>query len=64
MFPDIIVHQRGDPDNLLLIEIKKAKSPNIDWHRHKLKAYLEELNYKAGVLLVFVTEVESNNGKT
>jgi hypothetical protein len=61
VFPDIIVHHRGVQENLLVIEIKKAKSPNIDWDRFKVEAYVRQLDYQSGVLLVFVTEVESRN---
>ena len=59
VFPDIIVHHRGIPDNLLVIEIKKSHSADIGWDEHKLDAYIRILDYKAGVLLVFVTKVKS-----
>lgn len=61
VFPDIIVHHRNIEDNLLVIEIKKAKSPDIGWDEHKLRAYIRELDYKAGVLLVLKTGVKSTH---
>jgi len=60
-FPDIIVHRRNTPMNLLVIEIKKSGGPDIGWDEHKLKACIRGLRYQAGLFLVFNTEVESKN---
>lgn len=47
VFPDIIVHKRGDQNNnLLVIEIKKASSlVSHDYDIEKLQAFKDELNY-------------------
>lgn len=54
VFPDIIVHHRGEDENLLVIEIKKANSnvPN-EFDLCKLREYKREdtLGYKYGVFL-------------
>jgi len=63
VFPDIIVHHRGVQENLLVIEIKKAKSPDIGWDERKLDAYIRELGYRIGLLLVFVTGKNSMKRK-
>ncbi len=50
VYPDIIVHKRGTSKNLLVIE---AKYENEDHGRdeEKIKSYLEEMNYRHGVIL-------------
>ena len=55
-YPDIIVHERGTENNLLVIEAKKnttnfyrAKTRDLD----KLVAYKRELNYKFGLFIKF-----------
>ncbi len=64
VFPDIIVHKRGDnDDNYLAIEVKKKKYANKervgrgetygDFDRRKLCAYTRELQYKFGIYLEF-----------
>jgi hypothetical protein len=47
VFPDIIVHRRGnDKHNLLVVEMKKAAtSRNSDFDRQKLKAFRGQLHY-------------------
>ncbi|MCX8074053.1 MAG: hypothetical protein N2749_00500 [Clostridia bacterium] len=60
VFPDIIVHKRGKPENnLLIIEVKKSTSPiSEDYDIEKLKCYTEpnnNLNYTYGVFIRFHT---------
>lgn len=47
IFPDIIVHKRGEnSQNILVIEMKKASSTvNNDYDIRKLKAFKSELRY-------------------
>lgn len=53
VYPDIIVHKRGEPyENLLLIEAKKSESSG-EYDREKLTAYVEELEYECGVFVTF-----------
>lgn len=63
VYPDIIVHKRGNPDdNLLVIEVKKSTSSvNADFDIAKLKCYTEpgsRLNYKYGAFIKFYTYTE------
>lgn len=55
IFPDVIVHRRGDPKNLLVIEMKKnTADPEailFDKER-KLPAYVDQLKYKAAVFVL------------
>jgi hypothetical protein len=63
VFPDIVVHHRGDnslEDNLLVIEVKTTWSKaSLDRDREKLRAFTgqirreQELSYRFGVFLVF-----------
>jgi hypothetical protein len=56
VFPDIIVHKRGERDNLLAIEIKKSNNPRgngLDFR--KLAAYQEQLAYQHAVFICFDT---------
>jgi len=60
VFPDIIVHKRGESgSNLLIIEVKKSTSSvSEDFDIEKLKCYTEpnnNLNYKYGVFIRFYT---------
>ena len=51
VYPDVIVHKRGEPDeNLLVIEAKKSGSPG-EYDRKKLRSYVDELEYKFGVFV-------------
>lgn len=53
VYPDVIVHKRGEPyENLLVIEAKKSGSSS-EYDREKLTAYVEELEYKFGVFVTF-----------
>ncbi len=51
--PDIIVHRRGTPDNLLVIEVKKSNTRVLDEEDiEKLHAYREShLRYQNGLFL-------------
>ncbi|MHA1828010.1 MAG: hypothetical protein ACTSX6_05100 [Candidatus Heimdallarchaeaceae archaeon] len=55
VYPDIIIHKRGDnKDNFLVIEIKKNKNNNNkSFDFNKLKAYTRELEYEFGIYLEF-----------
>jgi hypothetical protein len=58
VYPDIIIHNRGNPDsNLLIVEIKKANNPEVilGWDEFKIKFFLGSMNYQAGVFVVFNT---------
>ena len=56
VFPDIIVHQRGHPSNLLVLEAKKAHTANGGLRdRVKLQAFLRQLEYRFGAMLTFRT---------
>jgi hypothetical protein len=56
IYPDIVVHQRGIPNNLLAIEVRKASNHQPPDHdRHKLQAMTDPhlwFAYGIGVLLV------------
>lgn len=59
VFPDIVVHKRGnDKDNLLIIEIKKSDSgQNYRPDLEKLKAFTgDQFRYKVGIFLLFDVE--------
>ena len=55
VFPDIIVHHRGTPENLLVIEAKCSdSSPTlVKKDRVKLSNYLVELSYHYAALVTF-----------
>jgi hypothetical protein len=60
IYPDIIVHERGKENNLLILEVKKAKNQDIAFDREKLKRYTSldyenALNYRLGCLVIFTT---------
>lgn len=48
VFPDIIIHNRGTNDNLVVIEAKKSTN-TVDNDNDKLHAYKHELNYKFAI---------------
>ena len=54
VFPDIIVHRRGNNDhNLLVVEMKKAETgTEIAYDLHKLRAFRRELKYTWAVHLI------------
>lgn len=47
VFPDVIAHRRGTPQNYLVIEFKKLRSRLVDHavDLQKLRAYKDELHY-------------------
>lgn len=55
VFPDIIIHQRGERQNLLVLEVKKAPARQCDDHvdRLKLEGYLgsDHLRYSYGAFV-------------
>lgn len=53
VYPDIIVHKRGKPDNLLVIEIKKSNGGNEERDYQKLRAFRRELNYLCALFVLF-----------
>ena len=67
--PDIIIHTPGsNENNLLVIEIKKVKEikriknkDNIIEDLKKLKSFINKLNYKYGISLIF-GEISNENG--
>jgi hypothetical protein len=68
--PDIIIHIPGsNENNLLVIEIKrvkeikriKGKNNNIIEDLKKLKSFINKLNYKYGISLIF-GEISNENG--
>jgi hypothetical protein len=53
VYPDVIVHNRGERyENLLVIEAKKSGRSG-EYDREKLTAYKEELRYEHGVFVIF-----------
>ena len=55
VFPDIIVHQRGFRNNLLVVEIKKntATPASVAFDKqHKLQAYVHQMEYQAAVFVL------------
>jgi len=52
--PDVIIHHRGEEDNLLVIEAKKSSNP-IGGDKQKLNAYVEYLDYTDGLYVEFDT---------
>ena len=61
--PDIIIHTPGsNENNLLVIEIKRIESrENIIEDLKKLKSFINKLNYKYGISLIF-GEISNENG--
>ena len=57
VYPDIIVHRRGNDDsNLLVIELKKLGAGGVSHDKKKLRAFTDPqcgYNYRLGILLVF-----------
>lgn len=62
VFPDIIVHERGTDNNVLVIEAKCSDSnpEDIEQDELKLESYTKHLNYAFSCLLTF--EVGENIG--
>lgn len=52
VYPDIIVHERGNNDNnLLVIEIKKSNNPDNGCDQEKIKNFIKDLKYDFGVFI-------------
>jgi len=52
VYPDIIVHKRDSPDNLLEIEMKMAwKNRKKDFDYLKINEYMQQLGYQFGVYI-------------
>lgn len=55
VYPDIIVHMRGEEDNLLVIEVKKSSSRvGRENDFEKLRAYRRELRYRHALFIEFL----------
>ncbi|HLG13235.1 MAG TPA: hypothetical protein VJH03_01760 [Blastocatellia bacterium] len=54
VFPDVIVHRRRTPDNLLVVELKKttARTNDKDFDIEKLRAYVDQLRYRAAAFIL------------
>jgi hypothetical protein len=60
VFPDIVVHRRTKPENLLVIEIKKSTSHvSDDADLQKLRLLREQLGYTYALFLRFVSGSKS-----
>jgi hypothetical protein len=63
VYPDIVIHKRGTPENLCIIEIKKSTSKiSSDYDELKLKRYTSstsgnDLKYQLGVFIEFSASV-------
>ena len=58
VYPDIVVHHRGDPlGNLLDVEVKKSTNTELllGWDEFKIRFFMEVLGYQSGLFLVFNT---------
>src|ERR1700760_4288626 len=59
VFPDIVVHRRAVPENLLAIEVRKsANHQPLEHDQHKLRALTDPhlwFAYRTGVYLVLAT---------
>lgn len=53
VYPDVIVHNRGEPyENLLVVEAKKSGRSG-EYDREKVTAYKKELKYEHGLFVTF-----------
>ncbi|WP_024518303.1 hypothetical protein [Bradyrhizobium sp. Tv2a-2] len=61
IFPDIVVHQRAVPDNLLAVEVRKATNHQpIEHDQQKLKAMTDPLVWFAWGIGVLLTLAKQN----
>jgi hypothetical protein len=61
IYPDIVVHQRDIPNNLLAIEVRKASNHQpLEHDQHKLKALTDPHLWFAFSIGVFVTLAKKN----
>lgn len=59
VFPDVIIHRRGQGNNLLVVEMKKntASKTELAFDKlHKLPAYVNQLGYKSSVFILIDLE--------
>lgn len=63
VYPDIIVHKRGRPENVLAVEIKKSNGGRGERDCRKLGRLRSELGYRFGLFLRFETG-KSSRGVT
>lgn len=57
IYPDIIIHKRGENDsNLVVIEVKKDRSEGKEDDKEKLRAIVKQLEYQFCVFLVLPTK--------
>jgi len=66
IYPDIIVHKRGEKsNNILVVEIKKQENREIENDEIKLKEFTSDsYGYHFGLLLIFNTKENSTTGPT
>jgi len=56
VFPDIIIHKRGDEGpNLLAIEIKREGQPGEECDIAKLHGYISNIGYACGLYVSFIS---------
>ena len=60
VYPDIIIHHRGERDNFIVIEAKKYSSTD-DSDKEKLNIYKNELLYKHAYFVRFLVGEDSKN---
>ncbi len=56
IFPDIVVHRRGERSNLLVIEVKKHDNDDVERDVEKLRGLTSldgEYSYRCGIHLIF-----------
>ena len=60
VLPDIIVHRRGTPENLLVVEVKKSTNrlPD-DQDLRKLEAFQDQLGYRYACFMRFAAGEEA-----
>jgi hypothetical protein len=64
VYPDIIVHERGESRNLLAIEIKKSNGESAEKDFRKLWVLRHELGYQCALFLRFNTAANAGEGIT
>ena len=62
VYPDIIVHHRGEKENLIVIEAKKTSSSDF-LDKEKLRIYKKELHYQFAYFVRFPVGDEFKNDK-
>jgi hypothetical protein len=58
VFPDIIVHRRGGPENLLVVEVKKSTNRAHQFDLQKLEAFVEQLGYQYAAFVELIVGEE------